>query len=145
MKGIMLFCILFCIQWASYHTAVHVLTRTISMNLNWSESAWRLLSSCIRKITGDLWNPGGPDGQITITLHIYRSTHFDLIWFGDIVNGVMWFSSQTNFIENVIKIYQILVIIPLIEFEKFICTITSTTINGQQMNDLCMKHCLGLI
>ena len=50
------------------------------MNLIWSGSIPWLLSNCIHKVSGALSYPGahtcGPNGQITMTSHIYRPRCF---------------------------------------------------------------------
>ena len=65
-------------RWANNFAYLQV--KTIPMNLTWSESAQCMLSYGVRKYPRALittWaRPCGPDGQITITLHIYRQIRF---------------------------------------------------------------------
>ena len=68
------------------HDATHLQTKAVPLNLIWNESSLLLLSSSVRKVSRviitPLSTPIGPNGQITITLHIHSSCQVSLIFLG---------------------------------------------------------------
>ena len=93
------------IQWATNHDLALLQTKTVPMNLFWSESAHWLLDYGIRRIPGALSRPWvcllWPYGQITTDLALLqaKTVPMNLIWSE---SAQWWWSSVVRKISGVL-------------------------------------------
>ena len=88
-------------QCANDYGIAHIQTKPLTMNYIWSESTQWLLSSGVRKTPWALITPMGmPDGQITMTLHIYRPSRIQWTWLGVKRSSGYWVTASATFGPN---------------------------------------------
>ena len=73
-------------QWANDHDVAHLQVKMVPMNFIWMNppsGGWVPVSARFQECLLYPWtHPCGPDGQMTMTLHIYSPRQFQWSWFG---------------------------------------------------------------
>ena len=86
--------------WGNKHDVAHLWTKMVLINLIWSESTQWLQSSSLCQIPEaritPMDMPDGPNGQMTMMLHIYRPGWFQWTWFGVNQPSGCWGKGSTN-------------------------------------------------